>query len=139
MALILSTFARFTTLTVFLVAIVVGFFQSTVLVAAFSGHNTMLTTRLRYVAERGLGRHPSSPLARSSTALSMNFFKGLLRSLSVDGGSFQLQIDYDSLPFPCPEIADMARQQHPASTDRFVTSPSQPHLYLGTFAGGCFW
>jgi hypothetical protein len=33
----------------------------------------------------------------------------------------------------------MARQQHPRSGETFVTSPSKPHLYLGTFAGGCFW
>ncbi len=50
------------------------------------------------------------------------------------GGSYNLSIDYDSLPFPAPELATCAKNgQVP------LYSLSQSHLELATFAGGCFW
>lgn len=52
----------------------------------------------------------------------------------VGGGAYNLGIDYDSLAFPAPELATAAKAgQIPTH------SPSQPHLELATFAGGCFW
>ncbi|KAG7369605.1 peptide methionine sulfoxide reductase [Nitzschia inconspicua] len=67
------------------------------------------------------------------------FFGGFFRSFTADGGSYNLQIDYDSLPFPCPELAAMAMEQQQTKTVAVTTSPSRPDLQLATFAGGCFW
>jgi peptide-methionine (S)-S-oxide reductase len=91
--------------------------------------------------------------SRTTTALFMTnnknkkktgFFSNLFRTFAVDGGSYNLQIDYEALPFPCPELASMAmdQQQQQSSgktTAATTTSPSRPDLYLATFAGGCFW
>lgn len=107
-----------------------------IMLSRFRPAAVALSTKCMYHLHRPT---QSANISSSSTTLSMNFFRDIFRSLSVDGGAFNLQIDYEALPFPCPEIADMARQQHPNAKGAFVASPSMPHLYLGTFAGGCFW
>jgi len=52
----------------------------------------------------------------------------------IGGGAYNLQIDYESLEFPGNELGTAALQHQVLET-----SPSQPHLSLATFAGGCFW
>jgi peptide-methionine (S)-S-oxide reductase len=76
----------------------------------------------------------STSSTTTSTTLYGNFFSNIFRSFSVDGGSFNLKIDYDLLPFPGPEVAKLAIENSVVKT-----SPSYPELELATFAGGCFW
>jgi peptide-methionine (S)-S-oxide reductase len=99
-----------------------------------------------------------------------NFFTELARAFSASspvgsgGGSFNLLIDYNELPFPGPEIGTWALEHSTAKTNTTTTtttttssassfddtnddypslmpsrSPSLPHLELMTVAGGCFW
>lgn len=50
-----------------------------------------------------------------------------------------MRIDYDSLDFPGPELASLAMQANSGDAALPHRSPSQAHLELATFAGGCFW
>lgn len=48
------------------------------------------------------------------------------------GGAFGSVIDYDSIPFPVPELATMAKENR-------VPEDFQETYKVATFAGGCFW
>lgn len=92
----------------------------------------------------------------SATLLHMNFvsdFLGSFQKKMNTGGSYNLGIDYDTMPFPGPEVGAMAvaitrARKEASSTGTAIEilaaaapsmSPSLPHLELATFAGGCFW
>lgn len=81
----------------------------------------------------GISGITQSPLRRPQLLYMAKNKKNWWQSFS-GGGSYNLQIDYDSLAFPAPELAAAAKAGEIPSH-----SPSQPHLELATFAGGCFW
>jgi len=69
---------------------------------------------------------------KRTTALPM-IFKDFFSSLG--GGGFESKIDYDSLPYPCPELAT-------AATDGKVLQDlvrKGGKYKVASFAGGCFW
>jgi len=78
-----------------------------------------------------------------------DFFESLQATMNT-GGSYNLEIDYDSLAFPGPEVYQMAveltmtpqdsnNNVNDASSYSFSHSASRPELELATLAGGCFW
>jgi peptide-methionine (S)-S-oxide reductase len=77
----------------------------------------------------------------TSTCLEMNFLSNSFDSLG--GGSYNLEIDYDTLKFPGPEIGMISSSLSPSSSSTIIqmpsNSPSIPSLELVTIAGGCFW
>jgi peptide-methionine (S)-S-oxide reductase len=77
----------------------------------------------------------SSPRRRSRTSsplhMNNNNNNNWLQNF-FGGGAYNTRIDYTTLDFPGPELAELA-------TTMPTHSPSQPHLELATFAGGCFW
>lgn len=95
----------------------------------------------------------TSSSASWSTCLEMNFLSDFFDSLGdsgglLSGGSYNLEIDYEKLSFPGPEIAMISSSSlpSPASSSSLPSviqmpsnSPSMPNLELATFAGGCFW
>jgi peptide-methionine (S)-S-oxide reductase len=86
----------------------------------------------RSVARHGV-RYPTVATRRpvSSTGVTMILDKLFGNS---GGGAYQSPIAYENLDFPGPELAECARDGRVPAV-----SPSQPHLHLATFAGGCFW
>lgn len=74
-----------------------------------------------------------------------DFFESLQATMNT-GGSYNLEIDYDSLAFPGPEVYQMAMTPQDSNNNKsntsaysFSHSASRPELELATLAGGCFW
>jgi peptide-methionine (S)-S-oxide reductase len=89
-------------------------------------------------------RTSSSSSSTSTTCLEMNFLSNFFDSLGGGGGSYNLEIDYDTLTFPGPEIGMISSSLlSPSSSSSIIqmpsNSPSIPNLELVTIAGGCFW
>ncbi|KAL3940405.1 MAG: hypothetical protein SGBAC_005059 [Bacillariaceae sp.] len=51
------------------------------------------------------------------------------------GGAFEAGIDYDSIPYPVPELAKLAMEGTVPTT--MIDSTTTYHV--ASFAGGCFW
>lgn len=51
------------------------------------------------------------------------------------GGAFGSAIDYDSIPYPVPELAKLALE----GTVPTTIESSSTTYHVATFAGGCFW
>ncbi|CAJ1932057.1 unnamed protein product [Cylindrotheca closterium] len=121
--------------------------SSRLLLAATTGttrpihqYQRLLQQRNRLVGPQTASNCPSSS---SSTAMPMIF--GRFFSSLGGGGAFESAIDYDSMPYPVPELAQLALDQKvPAtiesSTTTTTTTTTTTNTYhLATFAGGCFW
>jgi peptide-methionine (S)-S-oxide reductase len=67
--------------------------------------------------------------SRVSPALHMSWLQNFF-----GGGAYNTRMDYDTLEFPGPELAQLAQDNKISSH-----SPSKSNLELATFAGGCFW
>mmetsp|Transcript_11202 Transcript_11202/g.12416 ORF Transcript_11202/g.12416 Transcript_11202/m.12416 type:complete len:285 (-) Transcript_11202:1534-2388(-) len=66
-----------------------------------------------------------------STALPMIFDK----IFGGGGGGFNAKIDYTAIPFPAPQLVEMALEGNAGE----VIEKNGKQLKLATFAGGCFW
>ena len=105
-----------------------------------SGGNVSAMIMIPHIARTTLRTSSSST---TSTCLEMNFLSNFFDSLGSSGGSYNLEIDYDTLKFPGPEIGMISSSLSPSSSSSIIqmpsNSPSIPNLELATIAGGCFW
>ena len=51
------------------------------------------------------------------------------------GGAFEAGVDYDSMPYPVPELAQLALE---GTVPETINSAGKTY-HVATFAGGCFW
>ena len=82
-----------------------------------------LSRRLRPSSREG-----TSPTTTATSSFLFNFER------FFGGGAYSSGIDYESLPHPCPELADLALSDRVAER-----SARDPGVLAATFAGGCFW
>lgn len=92
----------------------------------------------RLLARRTWDHNIHNKLARtaspsSTTAMTM-IFDRIFSSLG-GGGAFEAGIDYDSIPYPVPELAKLAMEGTVPTT--LIDSTTTYHV--ASFAGGCFW
>lgn len=79
---------------------------------------------------RGGGGRESKGFKREISITSLSLFDKIF-----GGGGYSAKIDYTTIPYPVPELAEMALNGD--AGEEMVKNGKT--LKLATFAGGCFW